>query len=547
MEQSESSLQFDERQQVNQANLSSADTTLVEQCVHESFLQADGRQQVNHAHLSTADTIPAEQSEQVDVDNEQPILPVNLQSASTSLMTQVDSGTLSDTGVVGDGIEVEHDKAKKTKKPEPKKAKKPEPKKSKKPEPKKPKRPCIFCGVLDSRLPRHILNKHKTLPQVLAIKKLSRKEQLHRIDLFRREGIKMHNMAEIQRGGSSFLRERRASNKGDQNVPLMCSGCSGFFSRTYAARHKRVCPALGNNFMIPIAGLDRIKLTKFNDMDEKFIDLLNGLRLDDAGNYLKGDQTILMIGARSFERLKKKKDKKVETKRTVRARMRILARLYLTFQPIYENQSEVSLPVRGDAGDMFHRDVMVILGKAINNICERKENLQNDDDDGIMSTDKNGLKIYIYNTLKLCGKFLIGYYLMKREDKSADEVVNFLKVLKYYEDDLFGDAYYALNNKKNVTSKKAISLPKEKDVDMIYKQCYTIIEKIDAYTYTGESEFVEVRTATCTPLMLFNARRGGEPPRLVISQWHEALNGDWIDEADRENDDADMLITYQTG
>ena len=82
---------------------------------------------------------------------------------------------------------------------------------------------------------------------------------------------------------------------------------------------------------------------------------------------------------------------------------------------------------------------------------------------------------------------------------------------------------------------------------MIYKQCYTIIEKIDAYTYTGESEFVEVRTGTCTPLMLFNARRGGEPPRLVISQWHEALNGDWIDEADRENDDADMLITYQTG
>ena len=42
---------------------------------------------------------------------------------------------------------------------------------------------------------------------------------------------------------------------------------------------------------------------------------------------------------------------------------------------------------------------------------------------------------------------------------------------------------------------------------------------------TGEKEFVE-------PLMLFNARRGGELHRLGISQWLEAMNGDWIDEID---------------
>jgi hypothetical protein len=30
--------------------------------------------------------------------------------------------------------------------------------------------------------------------------------------------------------------------------------------------------------------------------------------------------------------------------------------------------------------------------------------------------------------------------MMKREDEAGQEVIDFLKVLKYYEDDIFGDA-----------------------------------------------------------------------------------------------------------
>ena len=136
---------------------------------------------------------------------------------------------------------------------------------------------------------------------------------------------------------------------------------------------------------------------------------------------------------------------------------------------------------------------------------------------------------------------------MKRKDDSAKEVVDFLKVLRYYEDDLFGDAYYALGLKKNVTTKKAKSLASEEDVGLIYEECYSAIDLIDSFTFVGEKEFVKVRTSTATSLTLFNARRGGEPVRLVISQWFEALNGDWVDEEDRENDDADLVITFQTG
>ena len=45
------------------------------------------------------------------------------------------------------------------------------------------------------------------------------------------------------------------------------------------------------------------------------------------------------------------------------------------------------------------------------------------------------------------------------------------------------------------------------------------------------------------------ARRGGEPVRLQLYQWQEALNGEWIDreELPDEFNDETMFITYQTG
>ena len=183
-----------------------------------------------------------------------------------------------------------------------------------------------------------------------------------------------------------------------------------------------MCPGSRNNIIIPLGSLDRVKSAILDNLDEDFKAVLNGLRMDDVGNYIKGDPIIIMIGARSFECLKKKKDKKKETKRSIRGRMRILGRLYLCFKEHYDKQSEFSLPVvLHNAGDIFHRDCMLILAKTINDICERKES----EDASILSNDKNGLKIFILNTLKLAGRYLIGYYLMKRQDASADEVVNF--------------------------------------------------------------------------------------------------------------------------
>jgi hypothetical protein len=70
---------------------------------------------------------------------------------------------------------------------------------------KKPARPCIFCGVLDKRLPRHILTKHRTHLLVVPLLKMNRKEQLHQIARFRWQAIKEYNLRECDQGGENFM------------------------------------------------------------------------------------------------------------------------------------------------------------------------------------------------------------------------------------------------------------------------------------------------------------------------------------------------------
>ena len=64
-------------------------------------------------------------------------------------------------------------------------------------------------------------------------------EQDEAIKEFRRQGIRMHNIKELQSGSNEFLRQRKAGDNDD--LPFMCSGCKGFFSKSYKTRHQQVC------------------------------------------------------------------------------------------------------------------------------------------------------------------------------------------------------------------------------------------------------------------------------------------------------------------
>jgi len=407
---------------------------------------------------------------------------------------------------------------------------------------KKPARPCFICGKSLSRLKRHIISKHSQHPLVMPILSMDESEKDCYIKTFRKQGIRDFNLDVINKGGNSFMRERKSKN---EDRPVMCSGCKGFFSKTYKARHQLICTAAGTNLMMPVVTIARAP--ELQDYSDDFKSLLNTIRLDKFGDHIKSDQVILMIGSRSHASLKRKKDKVTETKKSVRARMRLISRLYLTFLDLYNNQSAVALEeCEGNAADMYRRETVHILAEAINQLCDKPDIA--DDIDSIsnsITNQKSGLKVSIFNMLKLSGKFLIGHFLILNQDEKSKKVVQFLEILKMLQEDLFGDAYYDLNYRKNSFSRKPQNLPKEDDVQLLNDECKKIMNSIDCFDIPSES-FINVRSATATFLIIFNARRGGEPVRLKINQWKQALDGYWTDKFD-ENDTPEMLVTFQTG
>ena len=111
---------------------------------------------------------------------------------------------------------------------------------------------------------------------------------------------------------------------------------------------------------------------------------------------------------------------------------------------------------------------------------------------------------------------------MQELDATSQQVVQFLQVLKSYEDEIFGDAYYDLNYRRNVSLRKPVNLPKDDDIKMLMEEC-TKIMSVDVFHYPHDS-FVNIRSATATCLIIFNARRGGESVQLQHYQWQEAIN-----------------------
>ena len=69
----------------------------------------------------------------------------------------------------------------------------------------------------------------------------------------------------------------------------------------------------------------------------------------------------------------------------------------------------------------------------------------------------------------------------------------------------------------------------------------------------NRERYIELRVAICSRLTLFNVRRGGEPSRLKMKNWSDAVGGRWIDESRIEQMEEfekelfkSMMIAYLT-
>ena len=193
---------------------------------------------------------------------------------------------------------------------------------------------------------------------------------------------------------------------------------------------------------------------------------------------------------------------------------------------------------------MFRRENMSTLMEAI----EEYTSL------GTGGRIKAGLKLGIYYLIKASVKIVKATSLIKKNEHDARSMDNFLCVFELLKDTIFSDAQYQVNKDRQIRLRKPASLPFEADVRKFRAYTLTKIQKLDVFNFIELNDYISLRNLICARLTLFNARRGGEPPRLFLSELNEGNERAWISSAQLEALDyidrklvENTKVTYQSG
>jgi hypothetical protein len=237
-----------------------------------------------------------------------------------------------------------------------------------------------------------------------------------------------------------------------------------------------------------------------------------------------------------YQGCKKKLDLEQESRRIVRANMRLLARLFLAFKE-HNTMSK-------NAESMFERKHFENLEMAIEEVSTR----EHEDEEQQL---KYGMKYKIYYLLKNSAEILKAYHRTNMADQKASEINHLLEVLKFHHNSIFGNATYAINKARAERLTAPERLPLEDDVQCLRDY---ICKGIQNMTATEQVDYVTLRDLLCARLTLFKARRGNEAGRMKVSHWMDAKSRRWLDSAQLEDLDAlekqvveESLICYMRG
>ena len=150
---------------------------------------------------------------------------------------------------------------------------------------------------------------------------------------------------------------------------------------------------------------------------------------------------------------------------------------------------------------------------------------------------KAGLKHGLHYTIRNAATIWKETFLVQRSVINSKEMDDFVTILDLFKEFVFGDASYHINRARQINLRKPEKLPIEGDVKLLRATILESIEKVtsDIYTLIDKHLYVELRNAICVRLKIYNGRRGGEPARLFIEEFQDAINDKWIDKQRSQN------------
>ena len=320
--------------------------------------------------------------------------------------------------------------------------------------------------------------------------KLCKKERDKIFSKFRWDGIVQYNRHEATLDTPKYQSEKKAKN----SKPLTrCNHCNVTVTKSNFSRHQKKCRKKTENpvVSVPLILYEVPSLDSFSKGYRE--NILSKLRDDKIGKICRTDQTILYLGSKMYWKLQRKKDKKTEVCRGVRADMRRLAHLY----DIFRKQDNV-INNNSNSLDMFDRENYDQLASAI------EQYTKTDTEDSI----KAGLKQNLYYLIKRAATVMQYSFYAQRKDQEAEEMSKFICTFKSWEMYLFGDATYHLNKQRLVNLRKPAKLPVEEDLAKLRDHLINRMSELcNNYNFDDSHSYIELRDVVCTRLTLLNGRR----------------------------------------
>ena len=125
--------------------------------------------------------------------------------------------------------------------------------------------------------------------------------------------------------------------------------------------------------------------------------------------------------------------------------MRKLARLVISFKQELETASDVS--------ELYKKENIKYLRVAIEDMCQEE------------NKTKHGLKVILQNLIKSVLRILYAYFVEECQEDRANQVMDFLIVLGFFEHEIFGGPIYTIKQKRNKPKRKPANLPDQELIE----------------------------------------------------------------------------------
>ena len=243
--------------------------------------------------------------------------------------------------------------------------------------------------------------------------------------------------------------------------------------------------------------------------------ILRRFRNDEPGDICRTNRIIQHVGYRHYCLRKSQTSKVVAVRKSVMQEMRELARLLIKFREIARDRKAWS--ANSAWRKCLSRVHLPILRQAITELAAADS-----------EKDKDDQKIGMGNILTRTIKSMKGMYAEAMEDEKAAELNRFHEAYKFRAHELFASARYRAVAQSTNKARRPASLPEEVHLQKLKSFIAAEIARITTGRRVEVEEYVVLRSLVVSRLTLFNGRRGEEPARMLLSEWDDAKNGEWI-------------------